>query len=171
MKLKRKLKKTKISGGREIIPWIERLSYFNQYFPKHTTETEVVYVDNNIVAMRGIVKNEKGDIVSDGVAHKKVSEPFAFQKCQSGALNRALFIFGIYESFEDTIMDEDDAVQLEGVSNNTYNAMLDHLDVDYKYVEQQLPKYRKSFTTDQVTYLVEQIKQRKSAKAVAQASK
>ena len=31
-KLKRKLKTTKISGGKEIVPWVERLNYFNDYY-------------------------------------------------------------------------------------------------------------------------------------------
>tara|TARA_R110002049_G_C8895341_1_gene541099 strand:+ start:98 stop:613 length:516 start_codon:yes stop_codon:yes gene_type:complete len=171
MKLKRKLKKITIAGKKEIVPWVERLSYFNQYFPKHTTRTEITHIDNTFVVMRGIVLDENDREISDGVAHKKVNEPFSFQKCQSGALNRALFIMGIHDSGEESIMDEDDAQSFLDVTNQTFNAMVDHLDVDYTIVEAKLPSYKKQFTTQQTALLQKEINKRKSAKAVKQASK
>ena len=171
MKLKRKLKKTTIGGGKQIVPWVERLSYFNQYFPKFTTETEITHIDNNFVSMRGIVKDEAGKVIADGIAHKKINEPFSFQKCQSGALNRALFIMGIYDSGEDSIMDEDDAEQLNSVNREVYNNMVNHLDVDHTAVESKLPKYERQFTSKQISYLKQEINKRKSNKAIKQANK
>lgn len=171
MKLKRKLKKITIAGKKEIVPWVERLSYFNQYFPKHTTKTEITHIDNTFVVMRGIVLDENDREISDGVAHKKVNEPFSFQKCQSGALNRALFIMGIHDSGEDSIMDEDDANDLNDMVNQKFTAMVDHLDIDYVMVESKLPTYSKQFTSAQMTFLKKEINKRKSAKAVKQASK
>lgn len=171
MKLKRKLKKITIGGNKQIVPWVERLSYFNQYFPEHTTKTEIVHIDDNLVVMRGYVLDKNDREIADGVAHKKVNEPFAFQKCQSGALNRALFIMGIHDSGEDSIMDEDDAQALNDMTSQTFNAMLDHLDIDYKVVEAKLPGYKKQFTTQQVALLQKEINKRKSARAVKQASR
>lgn len=171
MKLKRKLKKITIGGNKQIVPWVERLSYFNQYFPKHTTKTEVTHIDDSFVVMRGIVLDENDREIADGVAHKKVNEPFSFQKCQSGALNRALFIMGIHDSGEDSIMDEDDAQGLVDVTNQVFNAMLDHMDIDYTVVEAKLPSYKKQFTAQQIAVLQKEINKRKSAKAVKQASK
>ena len=171
MKLKRKLKKITIGGNKQIVPWVERLSYFNQYFPKHTTKTEVTHIDDSFVVMRGIVLDENDREIADGVAHKKVNEPFSFQKCQSGALNRALFIMGIHDSGEDSIMDEDDAQGLVDVTNQVFNAMLDHMDIDHTVVEAKLPSYKKQFTAQQIAVLQKEINKRKSAKAVKQASK
>ena len=171
MKLKRKLKKITIGGNKQIVPWVERLSYFNQYFPKHTTKTEVTHIDDSFVVMRGIVLDENDREIADGVAHKKVNEPFSFQKCQSGALNRALFIMGIHDSGEDSIMDEDDAQGLVDVNNQVFNAMLDHMDIDYTVVEAKLPSYKKQFSAQQIAVLQKEINKRKSAKAVKQASK
>jgi len=171
MKLKRKLKKTTIGGGKQIVPWVERLSYFNQYFPELTLETEIAHIDNNFVSMRGVVKDETGKVIADGIAHKKINEPFSFQKCQSGALNRALFIMGIYDSGEDSIMDEDDAEQLNSVNKEVYTSMVNHLDVDYTVVESKLPKYEKQFSSTQISFLKQEINKRKSDKAVKQATK
>ena len=171
MKLKRKLKKIKTGGNKEIVPWVERLSYFNQYFSDHTTETEVLHYNEHTIAMKGVVKSPEGNVIADGIAHKKISEPFSYQKCQSGALNRALFIFGIFESDEDSIMDEDDASELQKVSNDVYSAMVNHLDIDYSYVEERMPMYKKQFTTQQIANLQKEINKRKSEKAVQQASK
>ena len=83
MKLKRKLKKTMIGGGKQIVPWVERLSYFNQYFPKFTTETEIAHIDNNFVSMRGVVKDETGKVIADGIAHKKLMNLFHFKNAKA----------------------------------------------------------------------------------------
>lgn len=100
MKLKRKLK-TRIAGGREIVPWVERLNYFNDYFrPEGFTleSSELQLLNDEYVCIRGFVKNKTGIVVADGIAFKKLIEPFSVQKCQSGALNRALFVFGIVDT-------------------------------------------------------------------------
>ena len=78
---------------------------------------------------------------------------------------------GIHDSGEESIMDEDDAQSFLDVTNQTFNAMVDHLDVDYTIVEAKLPSYKKQFTTQQTALLQKEINKRKSAKAVKQASK
>ena len=91
-KLKRKLKKIRIGGGKEIVPWTERLSYFNDYYRTEGfyTSTEIIELNESTIMMRGSVLNSEHIIVADGIAHKRANEPFASQKCQSGALNLSL---------------------------------------------------------------------------------
>ena len=64
-----------------------------------------------------------------------------FKKCQSGALNRALFILGIVDSGEESIMDEDEAKELQQVkvqdSMGVYESMVKHIPVDFTVVEQR----------------------------------
>lgn len=176
-KLKRKLKKTKISGGKEIVPWTERLSYFNDYFRSEGfyTQTEIIDMNESLIMMRGSVLNSEGITVADGIAHKRANEPFASQKCQSGALNRALFIFGIADGGEDTIMDEDEARELASIQKDTGNDlfenMLKHISVDYAVVEKKLPAYKNQLTKEQMDLLKKQINIAKSKKAVSQATK
>ena len=176
-KLKRKLKKTRIGTGKEIVPWVERLNYFNDYFrPEgYITQTEIqISNDPSIIVMRGMVI--KDDVcVADGIAHKKISEPFAYQKCQSGALNRALFIFGIVESDEKTIMDEDEAKELQSVTERSiqdiYNDMLTYVNVDHKIVEERIPHYKNQFTSEQISELRKVINKKKSKIAITKAKK
>ena len=176
-KLKRKLKKTKISGGKEIVPWTERLSYFNDYFRSEGfyTQTEILDRNESLIMMRGSVLNTDGVIIADGIAHKRANEPFASQKCQSGALNRALFIFGIADGGEDTIMDEDEARELATIKDNSKNEifenMLAHISKDYTAVEKKLPAYKNQLSKEQMDLLKKQINVLKAKKAVAQASK
>ena len=141
MKLKRKLKKTRIAGGREIVPWVERLNYFNDYFrPEGFTleSSELQLLNDEYVCIRGFVKNKTGIVVADGIAFKKLIEPFSVQKCQSGALNRALFVFGIVDTGEETIMDESEAEELNRTTlsdiDQAYNNMKDYIKTDVKIV-------------------------------------
>ena len=78
---------------------------------------------------------------------------------------------GIYDSGEDSIMDEDDAEQLNSVNKEVYTSMVNHLDVDYTVVESKLPKYEKQFSSAQISYLKQEINRRKSDKAIKQANK
>ena len=176
-KLKRKLKTTTISGNKQIVPWVERLNYFNDYFRSegYTLQTNLIEMNDSIIVIQGIVINKDDKIVADGIAHKRTTEPFSFQKCQSGALNRALFILGIVNQDEDTIMDEDEAKELSNVkaqdSQSAYDNMLEYIDIDFKVVEQRLPSYKDQFTSEQVSTIKKKINAKKSSKAVAQASK
>lgn len=177
MKLKRKLKKTSIGRGVNIVPWIERLNYFNDYFRNegYTLETEIIEMNDSIIVMTGKVYNQDRVMVADGVAHKRTNEPFSFQKCQSGALNRALFILGIVDSGEDSIMDEDEAKELQRVkaSNGSeiYQSMLSYITVDYNAVEKRIPANKSLLTAEQIKELKSLINAEKSKKAIAQASK
>lgn len=176
-KLKRKLKKTSIGRGIEIVPWVERLNYFNDFFrvEGYSLNTEIIDMNDSIIVMRGVVHDPDGNPVADGVAHKRTSEPFSFQKCQSGALNRALFILGIVDSGEETIMDEDEAKELQQVkaqdSMTVYENMVNHIAVDYTVVEQRIPANKGILTSEQLKNLKSLINAEKSKKAVKQASK
>ena len=176
-KLKRKLKNTSIGRGIEIVPWVERLNYFNDFFrvEGYSLNTEIIDMNDSIIVMRGVVHDPDGNPVADGVAHKRTSEPFSFQKCQSGALNRALFILGIVDSGEETIMDEDEAKELQQVkaqdSMTVYENMVNHIPVDYTVVEQRIPANKGILTSEQLKNLKSLINAEKSKKAVKQANK
>jgi len=177
MKLKRKLKKTSIGRGVNIVPWIERLNYFNDYFRTegYTLETDIIEMNDSFIVMTGKVYNSERILVADGVAHKRTTEPFSFQKCQSGALNRALFILGIVDSGEDSIMDEDEAKELQRVKassgSDVYQSMLAYVTVDYTAVEKRIPANKSLLTSEQIKELKTLINAEKSKKAITQASK
>lgn len=176
-KLKRKLKTTKISGGKEIVPWVERLNYFNDYYRPNgfVLKTDIVEMNDSIIVMQGQVLDQDGRLVSDGIAFKKSNEHFAYQKCQSGALNRALFILGIVNSGEDSIMDEDEAKELSRTklmdANDVYANMLAHISVDYTVVEAKIPAYKNQLSSQQISELTKLINVEKSKKAVAKATR
>lgn len=176
-KLKRKLKTTKISGGKEIVPWVERLNYFNDYYRPNgfVLKTDIVEMNDSIIVMQGQVLDQDGRLVSDGIAFKKSNEHFAYQKCQSGALNRALFILGIVNSGEDSIMDEEEAKELSRTklmdANDVYANMLAHISVDYTIVEAKIPAYKNQLSSQQISELTKLINVEKSKKAVAKATK
>lgn len=177
MKLKRKLKKISIGRDKLIVPWIERLNYFNDYFRPngYTLETDIIDMNDSIIVMIGRVYNSDRIMVADGVAHKKTNEPFSFQKCQSGALNRALFILGIVDSEEDSIMDEDEASELQrnkgSSGSDIFKSMLAYVSVDYNAVEKRIPANKSNLTNEQIKELKYLINSEKSKKAIAQASK
>jgi len=176
-KLKRKLKKTKIGAGKEIVPWVERLNYFNDYFrPEgYKLRTKLIDMNDSSIIMIGEVYDPEGIVVADGIGSKKLAEPFAVQKCQSSALNRALFILGIVDSGEDTIMDEHEAKELQHVKatsiQGAYENMLSYIDTDYSVVEAKIPAYKNQLTSDQISTLKKKINEKKSGKALKQASK
>lgn len=176
-KLKRKLKTTKISGGKEIVPWVERLNYFNDYYRPNgfVLKTDIVEMNDSIIVMQGQVHDSDGRLVADGIAYKKSNEHFAYQKCQSGALNRALFILGIVNSGEDTIMDEDEAKELSRTklqdASELFANMVAHIPVDFTVVESKIPAYKNQLSSQQISELTKLINVEKAKKAVAKATK
>ena len=176
-KLKRKLKKTRIGQGKEIVPWVERLNYFNDYFrPEgYKLRSKLIDINDSTIMMLGEVIDPEGVVVADGFGSKRINEPFAVQKCQSSALNRALFILGIVDSGEDTIMDEHEAKELQEVKaveiNQVFDNMVAHIEVDYSVVEAKIPAYKNQLTSDQVSQLKKLINKKKSEKATKLASK
>lgn len=80
-KLKRKLKKTSIGRGIEIVPWVERLNYFNDFFrvEGYSLNTEIIDMNDSIIVMRGVVYDPDRNPVADGVAHKKQVSHFHFK--------------------------------------------------------------------------------------------
>ena len=132
-------------------------------------------MNDSIIVMQGQVLDQDGRLVSDGIAFKKSNEHFAYQKCQSGALNRALFILGIVNSGEDSIMDEEEAKELSRTklmdANDVYANMLAHISVDYTIVEAKIPAYKNQLSSQQISELTKLINVEKSKKAVAKATK
>lgn len=86
-----------------------------------------------------------------------------------------MFILGIVDSGEETIMDEDEAKELQQVkaqdSMTVYESMVNHIPVDYTVVEQRIPANKGTLTSEQLKNLKSLINAEKSKKAVKQASK
>ena len=68
-------------------------------FPNGAIETEIVSLENGVVTMRAIVKDEDGKIIATGFAYEKENSSFInktsfIENCETSAVGRALGMCG-----------------------------------------------------------------------------
>ncbi len=97
-KINKKLKKTDIKG-KDYIEVNQRILGFRQLYPNGSIETEIINMQDGIVTIKAIVKdNEK--ILATGHAQEKEGNSFInkvsyIENCETSAVGRALGILGI----------------------------------------------------------------------------
>lgn len=94
-----KLKTVDIKG-KDYVPVNERLKYFRQNHPLYTIETDIISLENGIVTIKAVIKDETGRVIATGHAQEKETSSFInktsyVENCETSAIGRALAVFGI----------------------------------------------------------------------------
>lgn len=86
--------------GKEYVEVNERLKYFRKNYANYSLETEIISLDNGVVTMKAIIKDENGRIIATGFAQEKESNGYInktsfIENCETSAWGRALGNLGI----------------------------------------------------------------------------
>ena len=77
-----------------------RVQAFRELWPNGSIETEILNLDEGIVTMRSVVRDEEGRILATGLAQEKESSSYInktsfIENCETSAVGRALGMIGI----------------------------------------------------------------------------
>ena len=78
----------------------ERIKAFRQLFPEGSITTEIINMDNGVVTMKAIVRDNSEKILATGYANEKESSSYInktsyIENCETSAVGRALGFLGI----------------------------------------------------------------------------
>lgn len=91
--------KTTDVKGKEYAEVNQRIKAFRSLLPNGSIETEIISVENGVVIMKAVVKNEEGNIIGIGHAYEKENSTFInktsyIENCETSAVGRALGMCG-----------------------------------------------------------------------------
>ena len=118
--------------GKDYYPVAERLKEFREKHPNHSITTEIIECTEDSVIMRGVIKDESGRVIADGIAQKRrdwggVNTRHMVEFCQTAANGRALAYFGIGVTDEIASADEMSDVDSSGDASYSQVSMIEEL--------------------------------------------
>lgn len=86
--------------GKDYAQVNDRVKAFRQLCPEGSIETEIISLENGVVTMKSVIKDENGKILSTGMAQEKESSSFInktsfIENCETSSVGRALGFAGI----------------------------------------------------------------------------
>lgn len=91
--------KTTDVKGKEYAEVNQRIKAFRSLLPNGSIETEIISVENGVVIMKAVVRNEEGNVIGIGHAYEKENSTFInktsyIENCETSAVGRALGMCG-----------------------------------------------------------------------------
>ena len=86
--------------GKNYVMVNERVKAFREICPSGTIETEILNLENGVVTMKAVVKDEEGHTIGTGLAQEKetngyINKTSFIENCETSAVGRALGFAGI----------------------------------------------------------------------------
>lgn len=86
--------------GKEYVEVNERLKYFRANYPNYSLESEIIELQNGVVTIKAIIRDENQRVIATGLAQEKESSSFInktsfVENCETSAWGRALGNLGI----------------------------------------------------------------------------
>ena len=130
--------KTTSIKGREYAEVNQRIKAFRMLYPNGSISTSIESLENGVVVMKAVVKDEEEHVLGTGYAYEKESSTFInktsfIENCETSAVGRALGMLGIgidtsvasYEEVQNAIKQQEDVKQAE--QENIENSVIDDL--------------------------------------------
>lgn len=130
--------KTTSIKGREYAEVNQRIKAFRMLYPNGSISTSIESLENGVVVMKAVVKDEEEHVLGTGYAYEKESSTFInktsfIENCETSAVGRALGMLGIgidtsvasYEEVQNAIKQQEDVKQAE--QQNIENSVIDDL--------------------------------------------
>lgn len=91
--------KTTDVKGKDYAEVNQRIKAFRSLLPNGSIETEIISVENGVVIMKAVVRNEEGNVIGIGHAYEKENSSFInktsyIENCETSAVGRALGMCG-----------------------------------------------------------------------------
>lgn len=85
--------------GKDYTEVHQRIKAFRMCYPEGTIETEIIGMQNGVVTMKSIVKNQEGKVLGTGLAQEKESSTYInktsfIENCETSSVGRALGMCG-----------------------------------------------------------------------------
>lgn len=86
--------------GKQYVEVNQRILGFRTLFPNGTIESDIILLENGVVTIKAIIRNEEGRILATGLAQEKESSSYInktsfIENCETSAVGRALGMLGI----------------------------------------------------------------------------
>ncbi len=130
--------KTTAIKGKNYAEVNQRIKAFRMLYPNGSISTNIESLENGVVVMKAVVKDEEEHVLGTGYAYEKESSTFInktsyIENCETSAVGRALGMLGIgidtsvasYEEVQNAIKQQEDAKQAE--QENIENSVIDDL--------------------------------------------
>ena len=146
--------KTTAIKGKQYAEVNQRIKTFRMLYPNGSISTSIESLENGVVVMKAVVKDEEEHVLGTGYAYEKESSTFInktsfIENCETSAVGRALGMLGIgidtsvasYEEVQNAIKQQEDVKQAE--QENIENAVIDDLKaraLKARCVEEQVPE-------------------------------
>lgn len=134
VKANKEIKTTNIKG-KDYAEVNQRIKVFRMLFPNGSISTSIESLENGVVVMKAVVKDEEDHVLGTGYAYEKESSSFInktsyIENCETSAVGRALGMLGIgidtsvasYEEVANAI-EQQEAQKIE-------NSVIDELKVE-----------------------------------------
>ena len=77
----------------------QRIKAFRMVYPAGSIETDILYLDDGVVTMKAVVKDENGTVIGTGLAQEKeqssyINKTSFIENCETSAVGRALGMCG-----------------------------------------------------------------------------
>ena len=146
--------KTTAIKGKNYAEVNQRIKAFRMLYPNGSISTNIESLENGVVVMKAVVKDEEEHVLGTGYAYEKESSTFInktsyIENCETSAVGRALGMLGIgidtsvasYEEVQNAIKQQEDAKQAE--QENIENSVIDDLKaraLKARCVNEQVPE-------------------------------
>lgn len=146
--------KTTAIKGKQYAEVNQRIKAFRMLYPNGSISTSIESLENGVVVMKAVVKDEEEHVLGTGYAYEKESSTFInktsfIENCETSAVGRALGMLGIgidtsvasYEEVQNAIKQQEDAKQAE--QENIENSVIDDLKaraLKARCVSEQVPE-------------------------------
>lgn len=130
--------KTTAIKGKQYAEVNQRIKAFRMLYPNGSISTNIESLENGVVVMKAVVKDEEEHVLGTGYAYEKESSTFInktsfIENCETSAVGRALGMLGIgidtsvasYEEVQNAIKQQEDVKQAE--QENIENSVIDDL--------------------------------------------
>ena len=92
--------KTTNIKGKDYAEVNQRIKAFRMLYPNGSIQTNIESLENGVVVMKAVVKDEEGSVLGTGYAYEKESSSFInktsyIENCETSAVGRALGMLGI----------------------------------------------------------------------------
>ena len=143
--------------GKEYITVNERIKHFRTILPLWSMTTEIIRLDNEVVVMKAIIKNEEGRIIAEGTAFEKAGSSFInktsyIENCETSAWGRALGNLGIgIDTSVASAEEVTNAINNQGAKPADYGEKV-------AILEEYLEAYKEQKNTEAIKYIEDVLK-------------
>lgn len=140
VKANKEIKTTNIKG-KDYAEVNQRIKVFRMLFPNGSISTSIESLENGVVVMKAVVKDEEDHVLGTGYAYEKESSSFInktsyIENCETSAVGRALGMLGIgidtsvasYEEVSNAIAQQE-AQKAEAENKKIENSVINEVKV------------------------------------------